>query len=369
MDKATQLQDQLDEVVTKNQDVFSAVLGVASRSGDFRWTGAAGKPFPDQPEIMQPDSPFFIASITKMYTAAATMILEEGGQLSLEDPLSKHLPADWLDGLHVYQGQDYSSQLTIHHLISQTSGLPDYFLEAPEGGQSFLDRMLTGQDREWNPAEIVAYTKKYLTPRFAPQPLTQNGSGGKAHYADTNYQLLGAVLEAVAEKPLQAIFSELVFEPLDLTSSYVYGYGDPQMASERPPAIFYYKSEPAKLEKTMKSFGPDGGIVSTLDDSLKFLSGFMEARLFKVETLERMKTWNKIFFPLQYGLGLMRFKLPWIFSPFAPNPEFVGHSGASSAFSFKSDIGDLYIVGTLNQLENQRRTFQLMMKVVNIVRK
>jgi len=65
----------------------------------------------------------------------------------------------------------------------------------------------------------------------------------------------------------------------------------------------------------------------------------------------------------------MRFKLPRIFSPFSAVPELIGHSGASSTFLFRSDIGQLYIGGTLNQLENQRRPVQLMLKIIRIVDK
>ena len=80
-----------------------------------------------------------------------------------------------------------------------------------------------------------------------------------------------------------------------------------------------------------------------------------------------MKNWKKIFFPLQYGLGLMQYKLPRIFSPFSETTEFIGHSGASSSFLFFSDTGQLYIVGTLNQIENQGRPFRLLHKIVSIV--
>lgn len=63
----------------------------------------------------------------------------------------------------------------------------------------------------------------------------------------------------------------------------------------------------------------------------------------------------------------MRFKLPRIFSPLSATPELIGHSGASGAFLFHSDIGQLYIGGTLNQLENRRRPFGLMLKVIKMV--
>ena len=84
-------------------------------------------------------------------------------------------------------------------------------------------------------------------------------------------------------------------------------------------------------------------------------------------TLESMKSWRNIFFPFQYGLGLMRFKPPRIFSPFSLIPELIGHSGSTSAFLFYSESDQLYIGGTLNQIENQGRPFRLMLKIIKIV--
>lgn len=65
----------------------------------------------------------------------------------------------------------------------------------------------------------------------------------------------------------------------------------------------------------------------------------------------------------------MRLKLPKIFSPFGPSPELVGHSGATSAFLYYSDISQLYIAGTLNQTENQGRPYRLLIKLINMISK
>lgn len=362
------LQSEIDDLVTKNRDIFSAVLGVSSAQGEFYWSGAAGFAHADGSQVMEVDTPIFIASVTKMYTAAATMILEERELLSLDDPISKFLPESLVEGLHVYQGHDYSNQLAIYHLISQTSGLPDYFMERPEGRKSIYDRILAEGDFEWNVDQVVDIAKNNLSPKFPPLPLAQKSSSKKAYYADTNYQLLGAVIESVTQKSLHAAFSELILEPLELLSTYMHGYAKQSATNEYPPANIYHKTKPYNLDKAMTSFGPDGGMVSNVQDSLKFLKYFMEGKLFALpSTLERMKSWRKMFYPFQYGLGLMRFKLPRILTLFSPSPELIGHAGASSAFLFYSDIGQLYIAGTLNQLENQRRPFQLMLKVVNIL--
>jgi CubicO group peptidase (beta-lactamase class C family) len=362
------LQSEIDAVARKNKDVFSAVLGVADTESDFRWAGAAGTAHADQKEEMTADTPIFIASITKMYTAAATMMLEERERLSLDDPLSKFLPGTLLEGLHRYKGRDYSDQLRVYHLISHTSGLPDYFLGRPKGGKSMFDLIVAGSDEEWDVARAVDMTKKGLSPKFPPEPKSQERSGKKAHYSDTNYQLLGTIIESVTEKDLHEVFSELIIGPLELTSTYMHGCGEPQAPLDRRPATIYHGTRPLHLDKAMTSFGPDGGLVSTVEDGLRFLSHFMEGKLFANPlTLERLKRWRRIFFPFQYGLGLMRLKLPRIFSPFSPPPELIGHAGSTSAFLFNVDGSRLYIAGTLNQIENQGRPVRLMFKIAKIV--
>jgi CubicO group peptidase (beta-lactamase class C family) len=362
------LKSEIDALVSKNKDVFNAVLGIANTRGDFYWSGAAGIAYADQTEAMKIDTPIFIASITKMYTAAATMILEERGDLSLDDPISMFLPDSLVKGLHRYKGHDYSAKLRIYHLVSHTSGLPDYFMDKPQGGQSIFDRLVADGDLAWDLADVVDISKNNLAPKFQPEPKDQAKSGKKAYYSDTNFQLLGSVLESVAQKPLQEIFSEHIIEPLGLASTYLHGYSGTQMTPGRQPANIYYKTKALYLDKAMTSFGPDGGLVSNVEESLKFLRYFMEGKLFAhPSTLERMKSWRKIFFPFQYGLGLMRFQLPKIFSPFSPNPELIGHSGATSAFLFFSNVGQLYIGGTLNQIDNQGRPYRMMLKMIKLI--
>lgn len=108
------------------------------------------------------------------------------------------------------------------------------------------------------------------------------------------------------------------------------------------------------IPKAMSSFGPDGGIVSTVHEGLTFLRAFLDGTLFPEHYLEEMKQWKGIFFPLQYGHGLMRFKLPRIFSPFKPSPELIGHSGASASFLFHCPDEDLYLADTLNQIKRTK---------------
>ena len=161
--------------------------------------------------------------------------------------------------------------------------------------------------------------------------------------------------------------NELLFEPLGLTSTYLHIPDDSKAAA---PAPIYYKDKSLHLDRAMASFGPDGGLVSCVEDLLTFMRAFIEGKLFKnSETLTRMQTWNRIFFPFQYGLGLMRFKLPRFFSPFSPTPELIGHSGASGSFLFYCPKAEIYLAGTLNQLADKSKPIRLILEAINIVTK
>lgn len=367
------LQRLLDRLVARDEFVVNAVLGVAGGDQGFKWSGAAGSANPGDGYPMKAETPFFIASVTKLYTAAAVMKLHESGKLSLDDRISRHLPGDLIPGIHRYQGTDYTDTLAVRHLIGQTSGLPDYFLQKPKQGTSLYDRLINEGDLEWDTAEAVRIAREALSPRFPPadfgesRAVPSKRTGLKAFYADTNYQLLGTVIESAAERPLQEVYEEFFFGPLNLENTYLHGFSEPRSFAGEEPARMYFKKKPLNLDKAMKSFWADGGLVSTVSDSLRFLQAFMTGILFENEgTLPAMKHWNRIFFPMEYGYGIMRFKLPRILSLFNPSPELIGHSGASGSFLFFCPERDLYLAGTINQTARQGAPFRLMLKAVQL---
>lgn len=369
-----QIGDQLQKLVNhafeREKTIPNIVLGVAADHTDNMWSGAAGEADPSTGRSMQPQTPYLIASVTKMYTAAALMILQERGTLALDDKISKYLPGELIQGLHHHRGVDYTHLLTIRHLISQTSGLPDYFLERPKGGKSVYKRLLSEGDRGWTLEDVVRLTREDLPSKFVPPDLADGSPESrariKAHYSDTNYKLLGAIIESVTQKPLRSVFAEFFFEPLNLRQTYLYGF--PQTADVDEPALLFYKEKPLVLDRFLKTHGPEGGIVSTVADAIRFGKAFMDGGLFsRSETLEKMQCWHRIFYPFQYGYGLMRFKLPKILSPFSYSPELVGHSGASGSFFYYCRDLRLYMAGTINQMTLPNVPFRLMIKVCGLV--
>ena len=77
-----------------------------------------------------------IASVTKLFTSTVTMLLCERGRLALTDKIVDLLPGRVTDRLHALDGVDRTASVTVEHLLSHTSGLPDYYDEAPAAAEA-----------------------------------------------------------------------------------------------------------------------------------------------------------------------------------------------------------------------------------------
>lgn len=297
-----------------------------------------------------PESQYFVASISKMFTATIIMQLVDEGRLALEDRVNTYLSHLSLDGIHIFKGTDYSHQLKIYQLLHQTSGLADYF------ANGFDQDFKQNQDRLYSVEDVLDIVREQ-TPFAAPD-------SGKSHYSDTNYQLLGALIEAVTELFLPDAFKQRVFTPVEMGDSYLYDYRTPPTTEPLP---FYCGNRPLSLPMAMTSERGAGGAVSTMADSHRFLRAYFAGKLFSKAHFKRMRAWNRMFFPMHYGYGLWRFQLPRWLTLFREYPEFIGHAGVNGAMAFYSPDRDIYITGTLNQLDDPARQFTFMPKVVSAV--
>lgn len=342
----TNLEQKLQTTLQKtvdNKTIFGVTFQVEKGDGSFTFAGSAGN--------LQNDSQYFIASTTKLYTTAIILKLAAQNALQLDAPITQYLPGEITHGLLIRKGTDYGPQLTTRQLLSHTSGLPDYFQQKKASGKSLLEEITSGIDQAWSFEQAIAEAKK-MPPAFLP------GEKGKALYSDTNYQLLGRIIETVSGLSYASALEQWIFSPLGLQKTYLYA----NQADTRP-APLYYKNKPLPIPLAMISFGSDGGIVSTAAESMTFLKAFFRGQFFPAAYFNEMKRWNRIFFPLEYGMGLSRFALPRIFSPFQPLPDFLGHSGLSGAVAFYAPAKDLFITGTVNQVAAPDRSFRLMLEL------
>jgi D-alanyl-D-alanine carboxypeptidase len=257
-----EMQYLVSDLVKKDKSVRNCVLAVMKGDGSFSWSGAAGIARQNGRVPMTKDTPIYIASITKLYTATAIMRLVEKGALSLDDPMSRYLPEKLIQGIHVYQGKDYSHEITIKELLAHTSGIADYYTEKPKGGKTLFELFLEEQKRSWTVDETIERARKNLRPNFPP--------GTDASYSDTNFQLLGKVIEAITGKPLHVVYEEYFFRPLNLKHTWLTGCSEPQPDPFARPADVFYKDMNITKTRSNGAYWADGGIVSTAEEMIVF---------------------------------------------------------------------------------------------------
>ena len=349
----------VSDLVEKDQSVRNCVLSVMKGDGSFSWSGAAGIARQDGQVLMRKDTPIYIASITKLYTATAIMRLYEKGVLSLDDTMSKYLPKELIEGIHVYKGKDYSNEIIIKQLLSHTSGIADYYTEKPKGGKSLFELFLEEPERSWTVDETIERARKDLKPDFPP--------GTDASYSDTNFQLLGKISETIAGKPLHIIFEEFFFRPLGLKHTWLIGRSEPQLVPSAAPADVFYNDIIITKTRSNGAYWADGGIVSTAEEMIIFLKALNECRIISGDTLKLMHNWHKLQFPLQYGYGMMYFKLPRFMNTVMKVPPLWGHSGSTGSFLYYSEDLNLYVAGSINQTESKTKPFRLMGRVMKAI--
>lgn len=305
--------------------------------------------------------PFFIASATKLYVAALLARLRERGLVDWDAPMLRYLPDLDLRGLHRLGGKDHTAAVTVRQLLAHTSGLADYFEQKRSDGATTFARAVQS-DFAWTLADAVAIARDQQRPHFAP------ATAGKAFYSDTNYQLLGGIVERAFGRPFAQVVAEELAGPLGLNATWCFDRTTLPRYAEVAPMLL--GRQPLQIPLAMASVQADGGLVSTVDDALVFLRAFFGGQLFSPAILAEMQTpWRSIFFPLTYGTGVMRFALPRVMTLFRRFPPVVGHSGASGALMFFCPEWDLYVAGTVNQVQQRSQSFQLMVKALDIARR
>ena len=234
-------QASLDQLVGRD-DAPGCSAAVAER-GVVVWQGSRGLADLESHTAITSATSFDIASISKQFIATGVLLLEQAGQLSTSDPLSEHVPGmpGWAD------------RVTLAQLMHHSSGIPEYFGElGPKGWQNAT---LNKQDAL---AKISAAKKL----RFQP--------GTKWEYSNSNYLLLGVVIERVSGQPLETFLRKRIFEPLQLRM-----VADPDQQMIPGEARSY--SQPGSAFENVNwhfyAFGPSG-IRSTPADLVRWADNY-----------------------------------------------------------------------------------------------
>lgn len=325
---ATSSLARVDDLLRSRNSVHHAVVLLESADGSRRHTATTGR--------ANLDGRFITASISKLFVHAITYALVDRGILELDQPAAQWLGADTLRVVHVISGRDYGDEITLRHLVTHTSGLPNLETAGVNGAPS-LEQQVLRRDREVPLSEVLDL-HRHVAAKFPP------GAGRRAQYSDTNADLLALILERTTDTPYEQLIRDYVLEPLGL------GRTGLVHTNTTDTAPVFRRRRPVTFHRYISSQRGSGGIAASASDLMKFLRAFMEGELFSPEHLSNPDWRRTQYGPLQYGPGVMRLQLPRLMSPFLPAPEIIGHSGSTGSFAFYCPPYATYIVGTVNQM-------------------
>jgi len=250
----TALADEYDAaaVAVFNQvKVFAPAVIVGVRSPKGTWTKAYGAADLATGAPATPDMHQRIASITKTFVGTVVLQLADQGKLSLDDPIDDYVP-------NVPNG----SHITLRELITMTSGLPNYS-DNPKWGADFLSDTAAG----WTPDRLLADAWAMPT-SFAP--------GSNMEYSNTNFILLGLVIEQVTGQSVGDEIQTRILDPLRLTAT-TYptdaAFPSPHLNGYTLPLTVYSGADPTSTwvnatDWNPSSTGAAGAMTSRVDDLL-----------------------------------------------------------------------------------------------------
>lgn len=242
-----------------------------------------------------PETVFEIGSVTKQFTATAVMMLVEEGKLALDDPVAKHLP----NTPEAWRG------VTVRHLLTHTSGLRNY-----TGLPGFeLTERLSRDDF----VKLIAQHPLAFSP------------GDSWSYGNTNYNLLGFIIEAASGKPYWQFVSERIFRPLGMNAT---ANRDPRfVVRARATGYEWDRGELVGRDYDLTDVFSAGAILSTVLDLAKWDAALYTERLLKRASLEQMWT------PVRLNSGETRpYGLGWNVEPFRGR-ERLRHNGQTAGFA------------------------------------
>jgi CubicO group peptidase (beta-lactamase class C family) len=246
----------LQEAVDRARDglgLMALTVGLAV-DGRTYWAGASGVAM-DGATALDGDSPFAIASITKTFTAALVMQLVERGRLSLDQEVAPLLPE-----VPVPAG------VTVRQLLAHTSGIAD--LLAP-----MREPMTNRPNHRFSGEEVIG---RLGNPWFSP--------GASYGYSNSNYVLLGMVIERIYGRPFDDVLRRHLLRPLHLDET----------------GVLLTRGAPKLMTRSWASaFGTSGHMYSSASDLLEWGTALYGGRVLNVDTMQDMVAFNKE----DYGLG------------------------------------------------------------------
>ncbi|MEU9304623.1 serine hydrolase domain-containing protein [Streptomyces sp. NPDC048269] len=265
------------------------------RDADRTWRGASGVADVQTGRPVTPDMRQRVGSITKTFTAAAVMQQVEQGRIELDAPIGGYLP-------RLVPGER-GRKITVRMLLNNTSGIPDYIPYAFPSLQTPSPESLDdNRFRQFRPAELIELGLN--------APPTGEPGGPTGVYSNTNYLLLGQLLEQVTGTPAEEYITRNVIERAGLRHT-----GFPTGPRIKGPHSRMYEAAYGLLDPprdysvyNMSWTGTGAALVSTMDDLNRFYGKLLDGKIVNRSSLEQMQRTIPVIAldgsTIQYGLGL-----------------------------------------------------------------
>tara|TARA_R110000868_G_scaffold342354_1_gene603178 strand:- start:1081 stop:2037 length:957 start_codon:yes stop_codon:yes gene_type:complete len=249
---------------------------------------------------MNVDNVFNIGSLTKTFTAVLILQDIESGKIKLNDSISDYFPEE------LCQNKNVDLKITIEQLLRHRSGL----------GEVVVDSLFNQAFQ--NP--YFEYNNTFLFNKI-PKPTSKSNTEYK--YCNTNYILLGYILEIVNDKPYSELIRERIFKPCKMENSF--SYYSKNIKNVAHPIYNREDLSESGYYKFYQNYAfSAGGISSNTDDLSRFFSSLYNQKLITKYSFDQMTKFNVE----GYGLGLEQYKIN--------NNYYLGHSGDNISFKVRN---------------------------------
>ncbi|MEM6700031.1 MAG: serine hydrolase domain-containing protein [Bacteroidota bacterium] len=261
------VEKQIEELFMDYQNKPGCAVGIYHQ-GEIIYEKGYGYANLEHQVKVVPESIFDVASISKQFTAACVLLLEEEGKLDLDDPIQKYLPE-----LPTYA----KGAVTIRHLLHHTSGFKDYLAVLHFIGKSW--------DMNFTEEDGLDLLKQLKVLNFTP--------GEQYSYSNSNYLALGIIVQRLSGQSINEYAQENILQPLGMNHSFF--YEDSKRVIPNRTIGYTDEGNGYEREHFFNFIVPgDGGLHTNIGDFLKWSNNYRSSKIGAADFVEKLLTKAKL---------------------------------------------------------------------------
>ncbi len=300
--------DQFQMILDQTTETLPGIQFSVLQNDTLSFHGSSGMADIPNNVALMPCTKTMVGSISKIFTAVLIMQAVEEKIVDINDLMQDHLPISLIEGITNYD------QITVRQLLNHSSGIEDYL------GANYHIQSLNVPNRKLTQEEKI-HLIDGKDERFPP--------GEKYEYSNTNYVLLGLMIEEIRNQNLWDVVDQYIIEPLGLQNTMMGTHDTPLPEGTARPYVATGNSKFMDIHQYSVSDAAtgDGGIASCTQDLIIFMKALIRGELISIRTYEDMMQ-DRIVIEAEeewYGLGLEMVN--------SAEGSIVGHTGSTSSYN------------------------------------